>query len=292
MKKIIIILLFLTPITMLSDSFSLYIENDFPFNTDRYYTHGWGIRYSSNKLDSSDFLQKISLIKNNFKSYISLNQQLYTPNDRLSTDKLTDDHPYSGLLYFKLSTFASSSYDWFFKTEYSIGLIGESAFGKESQEAIHSITASSLNPKGWDNQLKNDLILNADFSFLRVLLDFPIIEIHGLGLAGVGTLNNYVGLGISLQKYFEISHNINFAFNFVDHYNASIYDTKLRGTFLFNSDEALSADKIETFYNTYRLNLIFRIYNFDLIVAYNNVSKQIKSGYVHKYVTLELAYIK
>jgi hypothetical protein len=271
-----------------SNKVSIFFDNDFPFNTDRYYTHGWGIKHNSEILDSSRYLNYFSIFKNSIINEISLNQQIFTPDNRETSEILEADYPYSGLIFIKFSNFSASNNNWLIYSEYSLGIIGDIAMAKETQEAIHSLTPSSFNPKGWHNQLQNDLIVNADYSLQKEILNLPVIEFYGLGQAGAGTLNNYAGIGLSVQKYFEIIEYLHFAYSLSDFYTASIYDTRLRGTVLFNSESALSSDKIENFYNTLNLSLYLKVYKVGLNFAYTYISKQIKTGFNHQYFTFQI----
>lgn len=291
LKVISYILLFLLSFGELySAKLSLFMDNDFPFDTDRYYTHGWGIKYTSEKLNSSELLQSITFFESIIHSQISINQKIYTPKNTTATEYLNNDFPYSGLLYFKLATIGKNDKDFFLITNYSIGIIGKNAYGKETQEAIHSVSASALNPKGWQNQLNNDLILNLDMILQKKIFDIPAFRIDASALAGFGTLNNYLGIGLSLNKNIVISKNMDIIFNISDNIYASIYDSRLRGTFLINPSKALPAKEIQPFYNTLELSSFIRLYNFEFVFSVLNLSKRIKEGNMHNYISLEFGY--
>ena len=96
---------------------------------------------------------------------------VYTPTDRLRTDLIVDDRPYAGWFY---STWGMRAESGRRRVEAAvdIGVVGPRAQGEGAQNLLHRILGR---PEfdGWDNQLGNELGLNARYSDARriVLVD-------------------------------------------------------------------------------------------------------------------------
>jgi hypothetical protein len=91
------------------------------------------------------------------RSTWSLGQNLYTPEDIKTEELVEDDRPYAGWLYAAVGLVTDSrrSLD---VVEFSVGVVGPAAMGEELQRWFHSLI-DSPDPKGWHNQLQNELTL-------------------------------------------------------------------------------------------------------------------------------------
>jgi hypothetical protein len=87
----------------------------------------------------------------------ALGQSLYTPEDIKTPELVVDDRPYAGWLYAATGLVADTGHS-LDTVEFSIGVVGPSAMGKELQTWFHGIIASPI-PRGWDNQLHDELTL-------------------------------------------------------------------------------------------------------------------------------------
>ncbi len=266
---------------------SLYIDNDFAFNTDRYYTHGWGIKYSSVKLNN--FAANYSLFQNTGNIAISLNQKIYTPKDRTSSEKLSDDMPYSGLLYISVNSIHQSN-NFELKTDFSLGIIGESAFGEETQKAIHTITPSALNPKGWNNQLSDDMLINYSIYIYYPITSSEKFKLKPFAGAGIGTLHNYVSIGLYMNSKVYDSNDFAVTLKIKNETIYSLYDSRMQGTFLFSEDEALKNSQINNVHNFFKLKSEITFYKLFFGIDYNLISRQLKSGFLHQFLTFEIGF--
>jgi lipid A 3-O-deacylase len=78
-----------------------------------------------------------------------------------------------------------------------VGFIGPAAGGKQFQKAIHRAT-NNPEPRGWDYQIRNDLVLGYRVGYERQLLAVPcFVELMGKADAVLGTL--YTNAGAALQ---------------------------------------------------------------------------------------------
>ncbi|MFW0778128.1 MAG: lipid A deacylase LpxR family protein [Rickettsiales bacterium] len=140
---------------------TLTVENDlFGAGTDQNYTNG--IRLSWFELgekppaitkDLEHIWPFLDINDTTSVSY-SLGHNLYTPNAVGSATQDPNDRPWAAFLYgsMGMTTLAENHIDEY---EITLGIIGPAALGKPIQKTVHDII-DSTDPKGWDNQLKNE----------------------------------------------------------------------------------------------------------------------------------------
>jgi hypothetical protein len=151
----------------LGGAFSIYFENDLFAGTDRYYTNGARVAWSSGDLNRfedsptartfSPLLRQVDVINRrrflrNFA--IVLGQEMYTPDNTETPNLVTDDRPYAGWLYLGLGVV------WKNDTTRNaallqLGVVGPWSLAEETQRFIHQVRGFPL-PQGWDNQLGNE----------------------------------------------------------------------------------------------------------------------------------------
>lgn len=145
--------------------FTLTNENDnYTFTyTDRYYTNGILLRYTS-----AGKTRKGSLT-------IEAAQKIYTPYTFNTEYRKTMDRPFTGLLYLRAlrtQMLQRRLVQW----GLTAGVIGEKAFGKEVQRWHHH-TWHLKYPHGWQNQLKTGVGANLEGSLVQ-----PVLDLGGRGL--------------------------------------------------------------------------------------------------------------
>lgn len=130
----------------------------------------------------------------------ALGHSMFTPQRITDRRQNPRDRPYAGHLF--LSTVAAAGYtrpsgrpaEHAFDLQ--VGLVGPSARGKELQTWWHRTSlGSGPEPKGWDNQLRDELTLNLDYRwrerFGNERLDF--VPSLGFGLGSVATYGSVGG---------------------------------------------------------------------------------------------------
>jgi len=151
---------------------SIQLENDlWGSSDDRFYTNGWEFSYVSPnpppKLlqQITDWLPFYDKGETVYYGY-NIGQKIFTPEDTTKVSLIINDRPYAGWLYYE--TIIGHRYmdrgdrelmNGLFLT---LGVVGPAPLAEESQKLIHEIV-NSPDPKGWDNQLDNELGLNATF---------------------------------------------------------------------------------------------------------------------------------
>ena len=161
-------------------SFGLGFDNDIWNKTDNYYTNGVSFTLTAPFLKKSP-LNYILIPFNKYNDThslygLELKQEMYTPIDLVTPGIKPDDRPFASLLY--LSEFrVSNNMNRFvqYRSELQLGVIGNYALGEQTQSFIHVITPSEV-PEGWDYQIKNDLILNYNFSVSKGLVKLKYFE--------------------------------------------------------------------------------------------------------------------
>ena len=120
-----------------------------------------------------------------------ITQLMFTPNNISEASFQPDDYPWSGALY---ATHTLYSYNEKKKTdiqtELVVGVMGPWALAGPTQTAVHRMIHYTR-PMGWDNQYKNNLLLNINITGEKQLLKYgDFIEVMGGVHAAAGTMIN------------------------------------------------------------------------------------------------------
>lgn len=83
---------------------------------------------------------------------------MYAPEDLERTDLIPDERPYAGVTYLALG-FHSKGRGRMDTIEIDLGILGPHSYAETVQKNWHE-RIDSTDPKGWDNQLKDEPILN------------------------------------------------------------------------------------------------------------------------------------
>lgn len=148
-KKISLLVSFLGLVTWCqAGGLILTVENDVFNHNDNNYSHGTEIAWAT--------AQNNNGVINRYD--YGINQLMYTPQDiRIATNQPTD-HPWVGIL----TTFVEN---WHYvgndlvRSRISVGVLGPSSGAEQSQKVVHKWVGSAQ-PMGWDNQLKDEPVLN------------------------------------------------------------------------------------------------------------------------------------
>jgi lipid A 3-O-deacylase len=210
------------------NNFFIYFENDFFGGTDKHYTNAFRLTWLSPDLTEYDedkrlprwglpLIRKLPLINRpGFQRNVglSLGQNIYTPEDLSRRGLVKDDRPYAGWTYFSLTFHVKNAVrlDTF---EITAGIVGPSSLAEETQRIVHRWLESD-DPKGWDNQLKDEpgLIISWQRNWRLVSVGmgggfgFDFIPRIGAALGNVATFANIGGeirIGYNLPLDFGTS---------------------------------------------------------------------------------------
>ena len=197
--------------TVTHGTMSIYFENDTFTGTDRYYTNGVKLSWTSADLEKfSDtpyaspllpFLNLFSRINDpslQKNLSFSLGQNIYTPDDTESANPPKDDRPYAGWLYLGVGVVWKNAVvrDSF---TLNVGVVGSWSLAEDAQHFVHNIIGQS-SPNGWSYQLHNELGVVGVYQRTwrwpvhqrRVGLDWEFLPHAGLA---VGNVLTYANLG-------------------------------------------------------------------------------------------------
>lgn len=143
--------------------FGVVVENDvFVSDRDRHFSSG--IRLDLVPRKEMSFLGLNGLMKRLMGStgasrqFLSLGQDMHTPEDLSRTDLISDDVPYAGWLYLTVGRSRTTD-SYTERLSLTIGVIGPASLAGKLQYTWHA--AFNFNePRGWQNQLRNEPGLN------------------------------------------------------------------------------------------------------------------------------------
>lgn len=194
-------------------AFSLIWENDIFFNSDRDYTNGVQLSYTTEPNENVDsivsFARALPLFasRGEVRTSYALGQDIFTPQHTELAVPLASERPYAGYLYAGLGLLEANP-ERLDQLQIQIGVVGPMAVAKEAQTWVHSII-DDVKPKGWHYQLHNEPTFNIFYdrsmkiippqSLLGVVLD---IEPHIGGAAG--TVYDYANAGAMVRLGFNL----------------------------------------------------------------------------------------
>ncbi|MCG6539088.1 lipid A deacylase LpxR family protein [Pseudomonas sp. KSR10] len=198
------------PVVSQADLYSLKIENDvIATGSDGHYTNGFELMRSFEP-DADHWSRQFADVLPGWRAAevdsvaYRLGHQIYTPNDIERTELIEDDRPYAGLLFAGMSIFSGHQYEGWRSASglhLDVGIVGPAAGGKKIQRRVHEVTDSD-EPKGWDNQLRNEPFVNLAYQHRWWLQQrFAGLEFEYGPSAGfsLGNLYTYGSAGLGLR---------------------------------------------------------------------------------------------
>lgn len=197
------------------------LENDlWGSQDDRFYTGGWQLSYASPD-PPPEYLQKITDLLPFYSKGVTgyygfnLGQKIYTPENIEASELQVNDRPYAGWLFAE-SFIGHRYYDHGDREKINgliltVGIVGPASLAEQTQKLIHGINGAD-SPQGWDNQLDNELGLNATYLYKRrhiFAIDDPRqteVSLHS-GLA-LGNVYTYASTGIMLRWGVRLKNDI------------------------------------------------------------------------------------
>lgn len=226
----------------------IYEENDVNWlggGTDRYYSQGFKIEYTEPIEGGMDWLStpaRWARLHPAEGSYLwdgqylglALGHQIYTPEDITRPELIVDDRPYAGWLhgafsYHKLSLSyqpeymslsesereagleprrVDSSIDRLDSLTLEAGMVGPSSLARDIQVEFHKII-DARDPRGWDNQLHDEVGVNLIYSrrlrhnYTRIFEDFGHDFISNI-TTSLGNVHTYFQVGGLLRLGYRL----------------------------------------------------------------------------------------
>ena len=179
--------------------FRFNYDNDYFASRDQDYTQGYNFELVS-PLMLLNPMNKLFLKPAHCQSQygISIEHIGFTPNNIKSPDIQYGDRPFAASIMFRSFVIATDTLHKFrWVSSLNIGLIGPGAFGKEMQIAIHQATGNTI-PQGWQNQIKNDVVLNYEMGYEKQLLHYnTLFSLQTSTTVRVGTLYTNASVGMN-----------------------------------------------------------------------------------------------
>lgn len=274
--------------------FRFNYDNDYFGSTDQNYTQGYNFEFvlpvlKKNPINYLFYIPK----KSDVKYGLSLEHIGYTPVNIKSSEIQVGDRPFAAAIMLKSFTITTDTIAKSrFVSSLNIGLIGPGAFGKEMQVAIHEATGNTI-PEGWQNQIKNDLVLNYELNYEKQIFRYNnLLAINFDSKLKLGTLftNAAVGmnatLGIINSPFTAVNKKNKFQVYLFSQPQITVigYDTTLQGG-LFNtkSPYTIKSNDIERFtaQNNYGIVLQSKTLYFEYFLT--QTTREFKTGDAAKY---------
>jgi len=276
-------------------------SNDVIFETDYYYTNGLRFEFYFPFLKSNPINNILLPSSDNSLNYygLTLTQDLFTPTEVTDTLRLRADRPYAAYIllgsekvsYYRLKKLRIYS-------AFEVGLIGESAYGKETQNGIHDWLPTTSTLFNWLNQIKDDFAINYTAEIEKGFWDDSWFNINGIASTKLGSPYTYLDAGFSghLGKYdqdyhpdFAMSSDMDWqGYLFADFRGRFVaYNATLQGG-LFNDNSIYTVDDINNWVGDFSLGIsaIYKYVKLDFGIHY--VTPEFSEGKEHKYGYLNI----
>ncbi len=218
--------------------FNLYFENDFLYETDKYYTNSVKLEWISQK-DNSLFY--------NF----GITQDMYTPKYHELDFVKYGDHPYTGRVEGNLGVSLIDN-STMVSLDIGLGYTGRYTYAKETMDILHSLLPSNPIFAGWDYQTPTRVLGRISLSQKNryIILDRYSDFISNIGVNFSNFQSNiYAGyqwrLGYNLPNDFALYSNLSKSINYIDPTN-TIHAYTLIGFQVEYIDNDLSIDSPST----------------------------------------------
>lgn len=175
----------------------IVFDNDIFNNTDYYYTNGVKIELVTPLAKRSPLTNLLIGFRDsqiNFFGF-SIKQNIYTPTNPDIEEISFDDRPFSAFL--TLGQFRESynlHKNISLKSNINFGVIGPASMGGIVQSSIHNIE-----PVGWDNQIRNNIIIDYSLKLEKGIISTPHLEINVTTGGNVGTVFNKIFGGLYIR---------------------------------------------------------------------------------------------
>ncbi|WP_107038923.1 lipid A deacylase LpxR family protein [Brumimicrobium mesophilum] len=266
-----------------------HYDNDLFNGLDKDYTQGFILELVAPILKKNPVNYLFFNPKSDEVRYgMAIEHNSFTPDRYFVPEIQFGDRPFASTLSLKsfmisvLSANASR-----FTSSFSLGMIGPAALGEEIQAGIHKVT-NSATPRGWGNQIQNDLVLNYEIAYEKRLMRFRnLFSIQAEANAKIGSIytNATIGMNTSvgiLNNAFSVlksSRNFNLYLFFQPLIHVIGYDATLQGG-LFNEDSpyTISSGDIERFTGQLNYGVVLKTKSFYLEYSGSVITKEFKTG--------------
>ncbi len=294
--------------------------------TDQYYTNGIVFDYQPQNTNRKSGIRLIfPKLPTQQTTYTQprygFGMHAYTPENAYDTVNQHLSRPFAGLAY--LSFGGVSNDVWRgerLTTTYSLGMIGPRTYQGAMQIWFHDAT-NRKSPKGWNQQIANDLALNANLLYERSVWNpVPPLEFIAFTEANCGSVMNYATLGGMfrlgfMNDYFLTTSGLSpkitkrtgklpsrriFSENFARR-NQMYFYGKTQGRFVLdnslleggyfnfkNSPQKLAKSETDKFYAQFEFGYVFSSRFFALSFSQTFRTREFKTGKTSQWGTIGL----
>ena len=283
---------------------TIVFDNDIFDNTDYYYTNGINIELITPLAiisPLSGFLIGLSGSQINLYGF-SIKQNIYTPINPDIAEISKGDRPFSAFLtmgQFRESYNLQKRIS--VKSSINFGVLGPASMGSLVQSSIHNIE-----PVGWNNQIKNNIVINYSIKIEKGIISTPHIELNLTVGGNFGTIFNKINSGLYFRtgsfspvvkcattSYGSSANNnaIQYWFFVTGETNLVAYDATLQGG-LFNNENPYVIQNNDINRVVVNLSIGVALYYKQFGVEFQNfyLSPEFKNAYDFRWGRIKLAF--
>lgn len=195
-------------------------DNDVFFGSDNGISSGLSLQYHSAAATDWEDLRGVLKIHRRLgrllpfpkgrnmlcRAGLAIGQLMQTPDDPKRRDLIPEDVPYAGALTLRANWYTYNDEE-FHGFEVIVGVAGPLSLAGANQRKIHRLIGSTI-PKGWDNQLANEPLLNLIYMRKKKIWH----EGRPAGISFDTAINGNVGLG-NLFTHASAALEMRFGYN-------------------------------------------------------------------------------
>lgn len=172
-------------------------ENDIFGGTDYYFTNGAQLSLYHPRLEGfkvSNYMPNAGHHAVNHHG-LSIRQNMFTPRNPEMKQVDSTDRPFSGTFVIEYDKLSINTFSGLRLTSIlQLGMIGKASMASSLQKTLHH-----LYPAGWDNQIANDVLVNAGLLAEKAIARNKHFEWIGLARLDLGSYQSSFGTGMQLR---------------------------------------------------------------------------------------------
>jgi hypothetical protein len=284
-------------------------DNDYFSESDEYYTQGMNLEWISPGLKKNPLARLLIMPEGNTNGYgLAIEHNAYTPTTIRSAEIRYGDRPFAASLMVKtIGASYNSARGYRITSSFVVGMIGPVAGAQQIQKTIHS-WINGTDPQGWQNQIRNDLIVNYESAFEKNVIQGKYFLLNGFAQGRMGTLSTKFSIGCTLMLG-KLNSDISNAFlgiapslqkqkfSFHIYLQPTIgtiaYDGTLNGGLIFNRESpyVIGQEQIEKFTFQANAGVVFAIKSTYLEYFQSTITKEFTTGGHHSWGGLRIGYL-
>ncbi len=265
--------------------------NDLFASRDRYFTQGYGFDFYHPALKASPLMRLLPALPGESAYGLTFRHCGFTPTSLFSDAPRRGDRPFASYLFLgHVRVSRDERLGLTLTAELDGGILGQGAGGKWIQVGLHRALGNQL-PHGWDNQIRNDAVLNFSGRLEKALISRAWFDGGAFVDAAAGTLYTNAGLGLK-GRLGAPARNGKRAYLFVLVDEKAVgYDATLQGG-LFNrgSPYTLRAAQVERLVARGDIGFALDRGGWVFVFTRSFQSREFKDGLAHQWG--ELSFIK